>query len=167
MESLIKDFFKSWQTEIASYQEVLLCLQDQKEALIEWNIQKFQTISQKTALNINRAHRKTYLRNDLMESLFCMMNVDMTANNLKTLPRVFIEQEYSEKADVLFRSFTNTLRVIDKLSSENKELIKTGLNLVGDNLETLANIVDRDRVYSNVGSMVPQRRSPLLLNTLM
>ena len=96
-----------------------------------------------------------------------MMNIDLSANNLKTLSRVFIEAEYAEKAEVLFKSFANTLRVIDKLSNENKELIKTGLDLVGDNLEMLADIVDRDRVYSRVGGMIPHKRSSILLNTLM
>ena len=167
MKTLINDFFKSWQNEIASYQEVLICLQDQKEALIEWNIEKFQSISTQTALYISRAHRSTYVRNDLMESLFVMMNIDLSANNLKTLSRIFIEPEYSEKAEVLYKSFANTLKVIDKLSNENKELIKTGLDLVGDNLEMLADIVDRDRVYTRVGGMIPQRRSSILLNTLM
>ena len=167
MESLINDFFKSWQLEIAAYQEVLICLQDQKEALVEWNIKKFQNISQQAAMYISRAHRSTYIRNDLMESLFVMMNIDLSANNLKTLSRVFIEAEYSEKAEVLFKSFANTLRVIDKLSNDNKDLIKTGLELVGDNLEMLADIVDKDRVYSRVGGMIPQRRSSILLNTLM
>jgi hypothetical protein len=165
MENLINDFFKSWETEIASYQEVLICLQDQKEALVEWNIKRFQNISQQTAIHISRAHRTTYVRNDLMESLFLMMNIDVASNNLKTVARAFIEPEYSEKAEVMFRSFANTLRARDKLSAENKDLIRTGLELVGDNLEMIADIIDRDKVYSRVGGMIPQRRSSILLNT--
>ncbi|MCL1826620.1 MAG: flagellar export chaperone FlgN [Candidatus Cloacimonetes bacterium] len=167
MENLINDFFKSWQIEIAAYQEVLICLTDQKKALIEWDIQQFQKISGQTATNISRAHRRTYARNDLLESLYLMMNLDLGTNNLKTLSKVFIEQEYAEKAEILFRSFSNTLRAIDKLSAENKELIKTGLELVGENLEMLADFLDRDKIYSHIGKMATQKRSPLLLNTLM
>jgi len=55
------------------------------------------------------------------------------------------------------------LKTIDKLSSENKELIRTGLELVGDNLEMIADIIDRDRVYSRVG-MISQKRSSIILN---
>jgi hypothetical protein len=165
MQNLINDFFKSWENEIAAYQEVLICLGDQKEALVEWNIKRFQNISQQTALQISRAHRATYVRNDLMESLFVMMNVNLSSNNLKTLSRAFIEPEYSEKAEIMFKSFANTLKQIDRLSGENKELIKTGLDLVGDNLEMIADLVDRDRVYSRVGGMIPHRRSSILLNT--
>lgn len=164
MEALINDFFRSWENEIASYQEVLICLEDQKEALIEWNIKKFQKISQQTAISISRAHRSTNSRNDLMETLFIMKDADLSQNNLKTISNIFIEPEYKEKAEVLFLSFANTLRKIDKLSAENKDLIKTGLELVGDNLEMIADIIDKDRVYSRVG-MIPQRRSSILLNT--
>ncbi|MCL2064958.1 MAG: flagellar export chaperone FlgN [Candidatus Cloacimonetes bacterium] len=164
MENIIYDFFKSWENEIANYQEVLICLEDQKESLIEWNIKRFQKISQQTAISLNRAHKATNVRNDLMETLFILKDIDLAKNNLKTVHTIFPESEYSEKAGVLFVSFVNTLHSIDKLSNENKELIKTGLDLVGDNLELIADLVDRDRVYSRVG-MIPQRRSAILLNT--
>ena len=164
MENLIYDFFKSWENEIASYQDAMICLEDQKEALIEWNIKRFQKISQQTAISINRAHKATNVRNDLMETLFVLKNVDLAQNNLKTVHSIFEEAEYSEKASVLFISFINTLQAIDRLSSENKELIKTGLDIVGDNLEMIADLTERDRVYSRVG-MIPQRRNAILLNT--
>ena len=164
MENICNDFFRSWENEIASYQEVLICLEDQKEALIDWNIKKFQKISQLTAISINRAHKATNVRGDLMETLFVLKDIDLTENNLKTVRNVFEETENVEKADILFISFINTLKGIDKLSIENKDLIKTGLDLVGENLEMIADIVDRDRVYSRVG-MIPQRRSAILLNT--
>lgn len=164
MEALVYDFFRSWENEIAAYQEVLICLEDQKLSLIDWNIRQFQKISQQTAISISRAHRFTNIRNDLMETLFIMKNVDLTQNNLKTVDTVFEEDELAEKAKILFKSFANTLRKIDKLSADNKELIKTGLELVGDNLEMIADIIDKDRVYSRVG-MIPQKRSSILLNT--
>jgi len=164
MENLIKDFFKSWETEIASYQEVLICLDDQKEALVEWNIKRFQKISQQTAISISRAHKATNVRNDLMETLFILNDKDLTQNNLKTVHTVFEDEINSERAEIMFVSFINTLTMIDKLSSENKELIKTGLELVGDNLEMIADIVDKDRVYSRVG-IIQQKRSAILLNT--
>ncbi|MCL2064665.1 MAG: flagellar export chaperone FlgN [Candidatus Cloacimonetes bacterium] len=164
MDNLINDFFKSWENEIVSYQEILICLEDQKESLIDWNIKRFQKISHQAAVSVNRAHKATNIRNDLMESLFVLKDKDLTQNNLKTVYTLFDEVENSEKANVLFTSFINTLRSIDKLSTENKELIKTGLELVGDNLEMIADLVDRDRVYSRVG-MIPQRRSAILLNT--
>ncbi len=164
MEALIKDFFRSWENEIASYQEVLICLEDQKASLIEWNIKQFQKVSQQTAISISRAHRTTNLRNDLMETLFVIKNTDFSKNNLKTISGIFSEPELAEKADVMFLTFANTLKKIDKLSSENKDLIKTGLELVGDNLEMIADIIDKDRVYSRVG-MIPQKRSSILLNT--
>ena len=44
MEALVKDFFRAWEEEIAAYQEVSLCLEDQKISLIEWNIKKFQNV---------------------------------------------------------------------------------------------------------------------------
>jgi hypothetical protein len=164
MDTLTIDFFKSWENEIACYQEVLLCLTDQKQSLIEWNIKRFQKISQQTAISISRAHNATSQRNDLMETLFVMNDRDLTQNNLKTVCLIFDESEYAEKAEVLFNSFVNTLQKIDKLSADNKELIKTGLELVGDNLEMIADLIDRDRVYSRVG-MIPSQRSSILLNT--
>ena len=166
MENLISDFFRSWENEIASYQEVLICLTDQKQSLIEWNIKRFQKISQQTAISISRAHRSTSQRNDLMETLFVMMGKEITKNNLKTIPTVFEEPVYAEKAKVLYDSFVNTLHKIDVLSGDNKDLIKTGLELVGDNLEMIADLIDKDRVYSRVG-MVPQKRSSILLNTMV
>ena len=164
MENLISDFFKSWENEIACYQDVLICLTDQKQSLIEWNIKRFQKISQQTAISISRAHRSTSQRNDLMETLFVMLDKDLAQNNLKTIPTVFNESTYSEKATIFYESFINTLHKIDILSSDNKDLIKTGLELVGDNLEMIADLIDKDRVYSRVG-MIPQRRSSILLNT--
>ena len=164
MENLVNDFFRSWETEIASYQEVLICLEDQKESLIDWNIKRFQKISQQTAICISRAHRTTNVRNDLMETLFVMKDVDLLQNNLKTISSVFETVEDSEKAEIMFVCFANTLKKIDKLSAENKDLIKTGLELVGDNLEMIADIIDKDRVYSRVG-MIPQKRNSILLNT--
>jgi len=164
MEAIVNDFFRSWENEIASYQEVLICLADQKEALIEWNIKKFQKISQQTAIFVSRAHRATTIRNDLMETLFILRDVDVSQNSLKTVDQAFHEEELAERARLLFESFANTLRKIDKLSADNKELIKTGLELVGDNLEMISDIIDKDRVYSRVG-MIPQKRSSILLNT--
>ena len=164
MENLISDFFKSWENEIASYQEVLICLTDQKQSLIDWNIKRFQKISQQTAISISRAHRSTAQRNDLMETVFVMLDKELTQNNLKTLPGVFNEQIYNEKAQAMYDSFINTLHKIDLLSNDNKDLIKTGLELVGDNLEMIADLIDKDRVYSRVG-MIPQHRSSILLNT--
>jgi len=164
MENLVNDFFKSWETEIASYQEVLICLEDQKESLIDWNIKRFQKISQQAAISISRAHKTTSIRNDLMETLFVMKEVDLSQNNLKTVAIVFETSEDIEKAETMFICFANTLRNIDKLSAENKDLIKTGLELVGDNLEMIADVIDKDRVYSRVG-MLPQRKKSILLNT--
>ena len=164
MENLISDFFKSWENEISSYQEVLICLTDQKQSLIEWNIKRFQKISQQTAISISRAHRSTSQRNDLMETLFVMLDKDLAHNNLKTLPTVFDESIYHEKAQVLYDSFIKTLQKIDVLSNDNKDLIKTGLELVGDNLEMISDLIDKDRVYSRVG-MIPQKRSSILFNT--
>ena len=164
MDNLINDFFKSWGNEITSYQEVLLCLMDQKDALIDWNIKRFQGVSQQTAVHISRAHRATYIRNDLMESVFLMMNLDISGNNLKTLAKAFIEPEYTEKVHVMYKAFAGTLNQIDKLSAENKALIKTGLDLVGGNLEMIADVIDRDKVYSRVGNMLPHRRSSILVN---
>jgi len=164
MRELINDFFKSWTSEIESYQEVLVCLIDQKAALVEWNIKKFQNISQQTAIHLSRAHRSTYIRNDLMESLFLMMNITIGDNNLKTLGKAFIEVEYAEKAQVMYKSFGQLLKKIDQLSKDNKELIKTGLDLVGDNLGIISDLVDKDRVYSRVGNILPQRRSSIIFN---
>jgi hypothetical protein len=164
MENLINDFFKSWENEIANYQEVQIGLIEQKQALIEWDIAKFQKISQNTALSISRAHRSTNMRNDLLETLFIMMNKDTATNNLNTLSKTFTEPEYAEKTEIMLESFINTLRKIDKLSEDNKDLIRTGLELVGENLEMIADLIDKDRVYSRVG-LIPQKRSSILLNT--
>jgi hypothetical protein len=166
MESLITDFFKSWEKEIAAYQEVMICLRDQKEALIEWNIKKFQKISQQTAIYITRAHQLTNMRNDLMESIFVMKEISTTENSLQTISEIFSdeEEEYIEKSEILFQSFVTALRTIDKLSAENKDLIKAGLEIVGTNLELIADLSEKDRVYSRVG-MIPQRKNSILLNT--
>jgi hypothetical protein len=165
MDTLIHDFFKSWENEISCYQEVLLCLSDQKQSLIEWNIKRFQKISQQTAISISRAHRATNMRNDIMETLFVIHNQELSQNNLKTVSNIFEDESvYKEKAEILFSAFVTTLKKIDKLSADNKELIKTGLELVGDNLEMIADLIDKDRVYSRVG-MIPQQRSSILLNT--
>jgi hypothetical protein len=53
--------------------------------------------------------------------------------------------------------------MIDNLSTENKDLIKSGLEIVGTNLELIAELSERDRVYSRVG-MIPQRKNSILLN---
>lgn len=162
METLVKDFFRAWEDEIASYQEVAICLEDQKISLIEWNIKKFQKVSQQIALIISRAHKMTQIRQDLMESLFVVNGFDVERNNLKNMDLVLKENE-AEKSAIFFKSFANILKRIDKLSAENKELIKTGLELVGDNLEMIADMIDKDRVYSRVG-MIPPKRSSILLN---
>ena len=164
MENIVKEFFKSWENEIVSYQEILICLTDQKAALIEWNIRKFQKASQQTAIAISRAHRSTITRNDLMETLFVMNDLSLTENNLKTVAKVFTQSEDAERAEILCATFVNTVKKIDTLSTENKELIKTGLELVGENLEMIADMIDKDRIYSRVGIM-PAKRSAILLNT--
>ncbi|HOD55051.1 MAG TPA: flagellar export chaperone FlgN, partial [Candidatus Cloacimonadota bacterium] len=149
--------------EIASYQEVSLCLEDQKIALIEWNIKKFQKVSQQIALLISRAHKSTNVRQDLMESIFILKNKTIDQNSLKTICEVIDEEELKEQAVLFFKTFSNTLKKINKLSADNKELIKTGLELVGDNLEMIADMIDKDRVYSRVG-MIPAKHNSILLN---
>lgn len=163
MEALVKDFFRAWEDEIASYQEVSLCLEDQKIALIEWNIKKFQKVSQQIALLISRAHKCTNVRQDLMESIFVLKNKSLDQNSLKTICEVMDEEELKEQAMLFFKTFSNTLQKINKLSADNKELIKTGLELVGDNLEMIADMIDKDRVYSRVG-MIPAKHNSILLN---
>ncbi len=162
METLVKDFFRSWEDEVSSYQEVAICLEDQKISLIEWNIKKFQKVSQQIAILISRAHKMTQIRQDLMESIFSVKNLDVERMTLKNISEA-LEGDDKEKSAIYFKSFANTLKKIDKLSSENKELIKTGLELVGDNLEMIADMIDKDRVYSRVG-MIPPKRSSILLN---
>jgi muramoyltetrapeptide carboxypeptidase LdcA involved in peptidoglycan recycling len=100
-----------------------------------------------------------------METLFVMKDVKTTENSLQTIAEIFDEDEdvYIEKAEILFQSFVNTLRTIDKLSAENKELIKSGLEIVGTNLEIIADLSDKDKVYSRVG-MIPQRKNSILFN---
>jgi len=164
MEDLVKDFFKCWELEIAQYQDVLICLTDQKESLIQWNIKRFQKVSQQTALSVSRAHRATSFRNDLMETLIITANKDITSYNLKNISTLFTVEEYAQKAEILFQSFITTMKKIEKLSADNKDLINTGLNLIGDNLEMISDLIDRDRIYSRVG-MIPQQRSAILLNT--
>ncbi len=164
MEALVKDFFRAWEDEIAAYQEVSLCLEDQKISLIEWNIKKFQKVSQQIALIISRAHKCTSIRQDLMESIIIAKGFNPDTKNLKMIHEIIDGNESQEQALIFFKLFSNTLRRIDKLSADNKELIKTGLELVGDNLEMIADMIDKDRVYSRVG-MIPQKRSSILLNT--
>lgn len=162
METLVKDFFRAWEDEISSYQEVAICLEDQKISLIEWNIKKFQKVSQQIAILISRAHKMTQIRQDLMETIFAIRGMDVEVLTLKNVSEA-LENEDQEKSAVFFKSFSNILKRIDKLSAENKELIKTGLELVGDNLEMIADMIDKDRVYSRVG-MIPPKRSSILLN---
>lgn len=163
MKALIKDFFELWENEIAAYQEVALALDEQKNTLMKWNIKEFQNITQKAAMTISHAHTITDRRNDLMESMFFIKKIDSTKVSLKNLDTIFEEEEIKEKSRIFFKVFSNTLRKIDNLSNENKELIRTGLELVGDNLELIADIIDRDRVYSRVG-IVNQSRTSLLIN---
>jgi hypothetical protein len=163
METLKRDFFAAWEEEIAAYQEVALVLSEQKTALTRWDIRQFQTVSQSAALLIARSHKATAARQDLMESMLLMMGADIEKNSLKTIDRLFTDPQDQEKAAVFFKVFANTLKTIDKYSAENKELIRTGLELVGDNLEMIADIIDRDRVYSRVG-MIQQKRGSILLN---
>ena len=164
MENLIYDFFVAWEKEIVAYQEVLLCLKDQKESLINWDIEKFQKISQQTAILTTRSHRATSHRNDLLETIFLLNDFDTTQNNLKTVSNVFEQDDLKDKAEVFYTSFINTLKSIDQLSNDNKDLIQTGLDLVGKNLELISDIVDNARVYSRVG-MIPQKRNAIILNT--
>ncbi len=163
MNALTSDFFRTWEDEIAAYQEVSIVLSEQKYALMNWDIKLFQEISQKAALLIGRAHSTTNRRHDMMETLFLTLDLNPEDNSLKELSGCFKEPETKEKTDIFFRVFSNTLKTIDKLSGENKELIRTGLEMVGDNLETIADIIDRDRVYSRVG-MITQNRKSILLN---
>jgi hypothetical protein len=109
-----------------------------------------------------QAHKATVTRNDLMETLLVMRDLPIANYSLKNIGELFDEED-AEKSQVFFKVFANTLKTIDKLSAENKELIRTGLELVGDNLEMIADIIDRDRVYSRVG-MIHQKRSSILLN---
>jgi len=163
MDALIKDFFDAWEEEIAAYQEVSLALSQQKHALIKWDISHFQEASQRSAILISQAHKATNARNDLMETLLVMNDASTQTHSLKNIGELLEGDEERERAQVFFKVFANTLKTIDKLSSENKELIRTGLELVGDNLEMIADIIDRDRVYSRVG-MIHQKRSSILLN---
>ncbi|HPY96676.1 MAG TPA: flagellar export chaperone FlgN [Candidatus Cloacimonadota bacterium] len=163
MEALLKDFFRAWEEEIAAYQEVSLCLEDQKISLIEWNIKKFQKISQQIALLISRAHKHTLVRQDLMENILALKDMTVDQNSLKNLFEVLEEDVHKEQAMLFFKTFSNTLQRINKISEANKELIKTGLTLVGDNLEMIADMIDKDRVYSRVG-MIPAKHNSILLN---
>jgi hypothetical protein len=163
MNALTTDFFQAWEDEIAAYQEVSIILSEQKYSPMNWDIKLFQEISKQAALLIGRAHSTTNRRHDLMETMFLTLDLDPEENSLKDLSGCFTESEVKEKTEIFFRVFSNTLKTIDKLSSENKELIRTGLEMVGDNLETIADIIDRDRVYSRVG-MITQNRKSILLN---
>ncbi len=163
MDALTNDFFEVWEDEIASYQEVALILSEQKYALMKWDIKQFQDVSQQAAIQISKAHKSTNSRHDLMESLIVLKGMSTEKISLNNLDELFEESSEIEKAKVFYKVFANTLKTIDKLSSENKELIRTGLELVGDNLEMIADIIDRDRVYSRVG-MINQNRSSIILN---
>jgi hypothetical protein len=163
MEKIKRDFFQAWEDEITAYQEVALVLTNQKIALMKWDIKKFQGESQEAAMLISSAHKATDVRHSTMESMLFLLDQQVEKNSLKTISNVFEDDEEKERARVFFKVFTNTIRNIDKLSAENKELIRTGLELVGENLEMIADIIDRDRVYSRVG-MINQKRSALLLN---
>lgn len=163
MDPIVKEFFDVWEDEIAAYQEVAVVLSEQKLTLIEWEIKKFQKVSQQSALLIAKAHHLTNQRHDLMESLIVMADQSTDKYSLRNIQELFTETEYVQKAQLLFRIFSTTLKKIDKLSNDNKELIRTGLELVGDNLEMIADIIDKDRVYSRVG-MISQKRNSILLN---
>jgi hypothetical protein len=98
-----------------------------------------------------------------METIFVLKNKTIDQNSLKTICEVIDEEELKEQAVLFFKTFSNTLKKINKLSADNKELIKTGLELVGDNLEMIADMIDKDRVYSRVG-MIPAKHNSILLN---
>lgn len=163
MEALKNDFFAAWEEEIAAYQEVELALAEQKHALTRWDIRRFQTISQETVLRISKAHKTTSERQDLLEAIALIVDKDPETFNLRHVEQLFEDEEDVEKAGIFFKVFTNTLKSIDKLSAENKELIRTGLEMVGDNLEMIADIIDHDKLYSRMG-MMRASRSPLLIN---
>lgn len=162
MKKLKNDFFEAWESEISAYQEVYLTLREQKKVLMEWDIKKFESVTREVALKIGFSHKETQTRFDLMESIFVVNEITEEENSLKTIEKLF-KNEYHEKFKIFFKVFSNTLKNIDRLSAENKQLIKTGLQLVGDNLETIADIIDSDRVYSRVG-MINRKNNSILLN---
>lgn len=163
MENLKVEFFEKWEDEIAAYQEVALILNKQKDSLMKWDIKAFQQDSREAAKLISYAHKKTNVRHDIMESLFIINDVYSENKSLKNIDEIFAEQEEKEKGKIFFKVFSNTLKQIDRLTAETKELIKTGLELVSENLEMISDVIDRDRVYSRVG-MISQNRSSILVN---
>lgn len=163
MENLNDEFFEKWEDEIAAYQEVALILNKQKGSLMKWDIKEFQQASQDAAKLISIAHKKTSYRHDVMESLFIINDVYSEEKSLKNIDEVFKDNEEGEKGKIFFKVFSNTLKQIDRLTVETKELIKTGLELVSENLEMISDVIDRDRVYSRVG-MISQSRSSILVN---
>lgn len=163
MEALKKDFFNAWEDEIAAYQDVALILTEQKHALMRWDIKSFNSVSQQAALHIAKAHKATNERQTLMEALLVLDSKNLDSWNLRNIDETFDIDEEKRKAQIFFKVFSHTLKTIDALSHENKELIRTGLELVGDNLEMIADIIDHDRVYSRIG-VVETKRSALLLN---
>ena len=163
MENLNKEFFEIWEDEIAAYQEVALILNKQKGSLMKWDIKEFQKASQEATKLISQAHKKTNSRHDIMESIFVVNDVFTEEKTLKNIDEVFHEEEECEKGRIFFKVFSNTLKQIDRLTVETKELIKTGLELVSENLEMISDVIDRDRVYSRVG-MVSQNKSSILVN---
>ncbi|MEA1972372.1 MAG: flagellar export chaperone FlgN [Candidatus Cloacimonadota bacterium] len=163
MENLNDEFFEIWEDEIAAYQEVELILKKQKSSLMKWDIKEFQQASQEAVKLISYAHKKTNHRHDIMESIFILKDIFTKEKSLKNIDEILDEKEEKERGRIFFKVFSNTLKQIDRLTVETKELIKTGLELVSENLEMISDVIDRDRVYSRVG-MINNNKSSILLN---
>lgn len=157
---MISTLFTAWEEEIKSYETVVDLLLKQKEYLTSWDMDKFSGISLETERALNRAHQKTEIRQNLLNS-FAKQEEEKI--DLQNLGDFLTDSTDKLKAEAYFVEFKNLLKLLDKISTINKELIKTGLSLVGDNIEIIKEATAKSHVYSKVGIVFNQNCS-LLFN---
>lgn len=158
-----KAFLEAWAKEISAYKQVLLGLLEQKQKLINWDMKEFEKSSKSLTGLINQSHKNTELRAKAMKQFILALGEELGKISLSNLNEYLEDEQSKERAIIYYQGFCDILKQIDLISDENKELIKTGLTLVGDNISILSELNKKNQFYSNSG-LINQQKSAVLLS---
>lgn len=138
MASLMEDLLDTLEKENAEYEKLLTLSMRKTPVIVSADLEQLQQITDEEQEIVSSINRLDKVRNDCMKQIAGVINKDVNELTLGMVVDIFKKRpvEYKKLADVYDR-LKNNVYQMKRINEQNRELIKSSLELVQFDLNVL------------------------------
>lgn len=138
MASLMEDLLDTLEKENAEYEKLLALSMEKTPVIVGADLEKLQQITDEEQEIVSSINRLDKVRNDCMKQIAGVINKDVNELTLGMVVDIFKKRpaEHKKLADV-YDKLKNTVHQMKRINEQNRELIKSSLELVQFDMNVL------------------------------